>query len=195
MRRAMPRLAAFLLAGLLPACSYVGSPVDGAGSFIGNTVSFKTNPNRPIGDAPNLLRATGQQAESEPLTSDEGNIWPGPLPPSKTLSDLQREASEPISGVEVDPRTPLPRMGPGATPIAPAPLPRMPVPANQPTGVRPTGGVLQTPAGPAMTVMGGNGLRSFTLPNGVSGTVIDNGNGTATLLGTDGSSLIAPLPR
>ncbi len=197
----MRRLATIGLVLLLPACnSYVGNPVDGAGSFLKNTVSLSAGPNRPQGDMPNMQRVTGRPMDIEPLLPESGNVWPGPLPAAKTLADLQREAGAPLGGVEADPRTPLPRSGSSSSiPMAPAPiapLPRATTPAPQPlTPPRPGAGVLQTPAGPAMTTMNQNGTQTFTLPSGVTGMVINNGNGTATLMGSDGSTLIAPMSR
>ena len=57
----MRRTALLGLTLLLPACeNYVGNPLDGFGGFIADTHSFHTNPNRPPGDAPNMLRVEGQ---------------------------------------------------------------------------------------------------------------------------------------
>jgi hypothetical protein len=209
----MRRLFPLGLLLLLPACNYVGSPVDGAGNFLGDTISFRTNPNRPAGDAPNMLRVMGVEAPAEPLLSEPGDVWPGPLPPAKTLSDLQREPNAapavvpgsgdteniPGSGDAGSIPRPMPR-GSSMGPIAPTqtvPALRMPPPpANQPTGAgSPSTRVIQTPAGPAITSVGGNGIETFTMPSGKTGMVINNGNGTATLVGSDGSTVIAPIPR
>jgi hypothetical protein len=195
----MRRLVPLGLVLLLPACNYVGNPTDGSGTFLKNTLLPYANANRPQGDMPTMQRVTGRPIDAEPLLPEEGNVWPGPLPPAKTLGDLQREAGAPLGGVEPDPRTPLPRSGSSTPPMAPAPiapLPRATTPAPQPlTPPRPGAGVLQTPSGPAMTTTNQNGTQTFMLPNGVSGMVINNGNGTATLMGNDGSTLIAPMTR
>ena len=195
----MRRLATLGLVLLLPACDYVGNPVDGGGGFVKNTFSLSSSPNRPQSDMPNMQRVTGRPMDIEPLLPEPGNVWPGPLPPAKTLADLQREAGAPLGGVEADPRVPLPRSGSSSMPVPPpalAPLPRPGTPAPQPlTPPRSGAGMLQTPAGPAMTTVNQNGTQTFTLPSGITGMVINNGNGTATLMGSDGSTLIAPMSR
>lgn len=189
----MRRLFPLGLLFLLPACSYVGNPFDGFGSFIGDTVTFHTKANQPQGDAPNMLRVTGQEAPSEPLLPEPGNVWPGPLPPARTLSDLAHD----------------PNLMPGTstmTPLAPTPtvppLRMAPPPPNQPgASASPNqpgasvGRVLQTPSGPAITSIGNNGVETFTMPNGRTGIVVNNGNGTATLNGADGATMIAPIPK
>ncbi len=90
----MRRLALLALVLLLPACqTLVGSPFDGAGKAISDTETFTINPNRPQGDAPNLLRVEGKPVDEAPLQTEPGNIWPGPLPPPPTLEDLERTQS------------------------------------------------------------------------------------------------------
>ncbi len=196
----MRRLFPLGLLLLLPACNYIGSPIDGIGKFISDTISFSTGPNRPAGDAPNMVRVGGNAAPEQPLLPEAGNVWPGPLPPAKTLSDLQRDPGVvPGSGDASSIPKPMPignTVGPAApTRTVPA-LRAAPPPPNQPLGANsPTGRVLQTPIGPAITSVGGNGTETFTLPTGKTGTVINNGNGTATLIGSDGSTTIVPVPR
>ena len=193
----MRRLLPLGLLLLLPACDYIGNPLDGIGSFLSDTISFTTKPNQPVGDAPNMVRVRGEAAPDQPLLPEEGNVWPGPLPPAKTMSDLQRDLGPAPGTGDADaiPR-PMPRSAPMApmtpTPTVP-PLRVPPPPKNQPMGAAaPTGRVLQTPAGPAITSVGGNGIEMFTMPTGKTGTVINNGNGTATLIGSDGSTVTVP---
>lgn len=187
MRRLLP-LAALLA---LAACdSYVDSPVDGFGNFIGDTLTFSLNPNRPDGDAANMLRVTGQGVTPEPLKPEDGNVWPGDLPPIKTLADLQKEGPTPLGDVPGSPSLPTTR-----SPVVP-PLSIAPPPASQPTpGPKPQSRVFQTPSGPVVTSIGGNGIETFTSANGMTGTVINNGNGTATLIRADGTSSVVPVPR
>lgn len=200
----MRRLLPLSLLVMLPGCdfigNYVGNPFAGFGTFIGNTISFDTNPNRPQGDTPNLRRVRGDEQIADPLTPEPGNVWPGPLPPAKTLSDLQRDSAQPLGGMDPDP---TPRITPPrGSSIPPAPLPRAsapiltPPPANQPLATpRPQSRVFQTPQGPAITNVGGNGIETFTLPNGMTGTVSNNGNGTATLIRSDGVTTVVTVPR
>ncbi len=168
-----------------------GNPTAGMGNFLGDTISFNTNPNRPVGDAPNVQRVMGKGYEPEPLLPEPGNVWPGPLPEPKTLSDLQKEGTlgsadpAPAAAPVVAPR-PVPRAS--AAPVA-API------GTAPTIPTPRGRVLQTPAGPGVTTMGPNGIETIMLPNGQQGTVMQNQNGTANILMPDGRSFSVPYPR
>lgn len=165
---------------LLAGCDYVGNPADGFGGFMSDTVSFKSNPNQPIGVAPNMERVMGQPADVKPLLPEPGNVWPGPLPPAKTLSDLQHEAGQPLGA------------GPGV-----AGMPEVPAPKPVPTTLVPPahGRVLNTPNGPATTTVGSNGVETYTLPNGKQGLVMPNANGSLTLIGSDGSTITVPAPK
>lgn len=162
---------------LLAGCDYVGNPGAGFGGFMGDTVSFQTNPNMPVGNAPNMERVMGRPSDTPPLLPEPGNVWPGPLPPAKTLSDLQREAGTPID------------VGAGMAGVhGPAPIPARVVPSQRPR-------VIATPDGPATTAVGGNGVETYTLPNGTQGLVMPNGDGSLTLIGADGSTMTVPKPK
>ena len=188
MRRLMlPLLLAIPLSGC---ATHVGNPADGLGGFLGNAFSWRGNSNRPAIDSPNARRVMGATEEAEPLLPEAGNVWPGPLPPARTMSDLQRDMSTPLPPIDA-PRG----AGAGAAPApGPAGARPTPPPAAIPAPV-PGGRVLQTPQGPASTVIGGNGVETFTLPNGRSGIVMPNANGTLTLIGPDGTSQTIPAPR
>lgn len=165
---------------LLAGCAYVGDPTAGFGGFMSDTVSMQANPNMPAGEAPNMERVMGKTATVQPLLPEPGNVWPGPLPPAKTLSDLQHEAAPPIGG------------GPGVAGmpavVAPKPMPStLAAPAH--------GRVLNTPSGPATTTVGSNGVETYTLPNGKQGLVMPNANGTLTLIGSDGTTITVPAPK
>ena len=171
---ATARRLAVLSAGLLLAgCNIVGNPLVGGGTHLADTISFNTNPNRPVADAPNINRVLGQGYEEEPLLPEAGNVWPGPLPPSRTLSELQREG-------------PL-----GSDPVAePARAAR---PAATSAPVR--GRVLQTPMGPGVTTIAGDGSETVLLPNGQKGSVTPAGSGTSTIRLPDGKTMTVPDPR
>jgi hypothetical protein len=53
--------------------------------------------------------------------------------------------------------------------------------------------VYQTPQGQAVGTQNGNGVQTYTAPNGGMGIVVPNGNGTSTLIGPNGVSS-APNP-
>lgn len=202
MRRIVPIL---LSTALLAGCStMIGNPADGFGGFLGDVISLRANPNRPTIDSPNARRVMGAEVVADPLETEAGNIWPGPLPPARTMSDLQREfggtlppidapnprgsSSSPSPGVTSPGATPpgaTPAALPGARPIAPQPAVQL-VPGSR---------VLQTPGGAATTVIGSNGVETFTLPGGRTGIVMPNANGTLTLIGPDGTTQTIPAPR
>ncbi len=50
------------------------------------------NPNVPVTDSVNMSRVKGGDVAVTPLTTEPGDIWPGPLPPPKTLQDLERQS-------------------------------------------------------------------------------------------------------
>lgn len=204
----MRRIASILLPIALPAllltgcATHVGNPTDGMGGFLSSVFSWRGNTNRPLIDSPNARRVMGAEVEAAPLEPEGGNVWPGPLPPPRTMSDLQNDMSNPLPPIDaLVPRAsaPPPAVTPAAvstsrpaTPQAAVPRPAVAQPAVQ---AIPTGRVLQTPAGPATTIIGSNGVETFTLPSGRSGIVMPNANGTLTLIGPDGTTQTIPAPR
>ncbi len=192
----MRRIALLLAPALLAGCAtHVGNPADGLGGFLGNVLSFNTNPNRPVVDSPNARRAMGVAEAAEPLEAEPGNVWPGPLPPARTMSDMQRDMG---SLPPID--TPAPRSSaapPPAVALPPASIaaPRPAPPAAATTPAASAGRVLQTPSGPAVTTIGSNGVETYTLPTGRTGIVMPNANGTLTLIGPDGTTQIVAAPR
>ncbi len=194
----MRHIAMLGLILLLPACS-------GLGGMISDTVSFNRNPNLPPGDSDNMLRVRGEGVETVPLLPEPGNVWPGPPQPEPTLGDLQREQNQgelpPPAQVPVVPH-PQPRGSStppeSVQPNAPAPLPLNPPALRNAPSVAlppPVPGVVQTPQGSAVISTTRNGQQTYTLPNGVTGRAISNGNGTVTLIGPDGSVQSVPAPR
>ncbi|WP_162800459.1 hypothetical protein [Acidibrevibacterium fodinaquatile] len=99
------------LALLLPGCS-------GFGTFLGDTYGFHGDEHLPIGDAENVRRVEGQPANEPPLTTEPGNVWPGPVPTEPTLSDLERAQDQEIK--QYRPSTPPPSTtAPSKSPPAP----------------------------------------------------------------------------
>jgi hypothetical protein len=186
---------------LLPGCAYVGNPFDGFPGFIGDTHTIHRGVNAPSGDSINMRRARGQQMPEDPLLPEQGNIWPGPPPPEPTLSDLEKQQGNPVPPGEEFPRLPPPR---GSTASPPGQVPGAPmssIPTNPPvspgapsiTASPPV--VVQTDRGPATIQTDTNGIQTFQMPGGASGHVVNNGNGTMTLIGNDGRVFSAPAPR
>lgn len=211
----MRRLAMLGLLLCASGCSYVSSPFVSGGEFIGETHTFARNPNRPVGNSENILRVTGRPVDVPPLTPESGNVWPGPVPPTPTLQDIERQQNNPTLGnqppppggvLQLPPETPprpLPRIGqPRGSSSPPSqdgvvtPPQRTPGPnsaPNLPNAQVPR--TLITPQGPVTTNPGGNGITTYTMPNGGTGIVVPNGNGTSTLVGPDGSVTTVPNAR
>jgi hypothetical protein len=199
----MRRIALLGLTLLLPACQdYVGNPIAGAGGFLGDTMNIHLNPNAPVGNAPNLLRAAGRQVEQPPLTPEPGDVWPGPVAPEPTLQDIQRQQNQQELGnpEQPPPSRPMPRGSstpPGPAPeLPPFPAPQAaPPPAPLPPPSGPTSRVYPTPRGPAIGIPSGNGVQTYTDPSGGMGIVVPNGNGTSTLIAPNGTVTTVPNPR
>lgn len=191
----MRRFALFGLVLLLPGCT-------GFGDFVGDTFSYRTNPNAPIGNSENMRRARGLDAEIEPLVPEPGNIWPGPVQAMPTLQDLERGGFQPTpTGTPYAPdhRQPAPRGSstpPGSVQPGLPPELRVPPPAisTAPPARNPAGQVVQTPRGPGVTSGGTPGYQTLTTPQG-SAVVVPNGNGTSTVIHSDGRVETIPTPK
>jgi len=165
-------------------------------------------PHAPVGDSENLRRAMGEDVIVKPLTPEPGDVWPGPLQPEPTLEDLVKQGNmgapeQPVPGSPLQRGTRPPIKG-SSTPPANAqpglpPLPAFPgtsaAPAAPPPGRNPGGQVLQTPSGPAVTNGGTSGYQTLTEPGGGSAVVVPNGNGTSTIIHSDGRIETVPTPK
>ncbi len=67
------------------------------------------NPNAPASQSETAQRALGKQVAVTPIPPQAGNVWPGPVQPMPTLSDV--EANSNIA------------LGQGYTPSLPSPYP------------------------------------------------------------------------
>jgi hypothetical protein len=177
------------------------------------------NPNMPVGDSENLLRAKGDPVVVPPMTTEPGDIWPGPIKPPPTLQDLEQQGltggvEQPVPGSplnrstspELPPALP-PQLPQGSstppsayhprTPPTPTPTPGSPATASAPAQPSngPAGQVLQLPAGPGNITGGSSGYQTMTLPGGGSAIVVPNGNGTSTVIKSDGTIETVPTPR
>lgn len=174
-----------------------------------------TNPNLPAGDSENMQRVEGRGASIAPLTPEPGDIWPGQLKPPPTLEDLEREGhltpqteapvpGSPLSrGMEGPVPSPNPSTGsstlPGNAQPGLAPLPATPGPATArqpPPSVAPnqTGRVLETPQGPNVITGGTPNYQTTITPGGGQSIVVPNGNGTSTVIHSDGRVETVPTP-
>ena len=55
--------------------------------------------------------------------------------------------------------------------------------------------MIQTPGGPAVTTGGGPGYQTTTTPGGGQAIVVPNGNGTSTVIHSDGRIETIPTPK
>ncbi|HKM65084.1 MAG TPA: hypothetical protein VJY39_21610 [Acidisphaera sp.] len=184
----MWRYALLGLTLLLPGCATFGD-------FLGDTFTYDTNPNRPVGDSENMKRVEGKQVPVGPLLPEPGDVWPTQIEAVPTLQELEKQTNQGLPAPALTPEfAPLaahaqPRPGAGAAPGT-GPSPTTPAPSI--TTPSPT---LTTPSGPQAPATGGSGLQtippSSTSPGGI---VVPNGNGTSTLISPNGTVTTIPTP-
>lgn len=151
----------------------------------------------PTGNSENLLRAQGLPVAVQPLTTEPGNVWPPPPAAEPTLELLEQEGGQ-LPNEAVPPPVPAQR-GSSTPPPMPAPPPTS-IPAIPPVAAPnapavPPPPVVNTPSGPAAVSGGGGGYRTVTLPNGTTGIVVPNGNGTSTVIYSNGQVQTIPTPK
>jgi hypothetical protein len=127
------------------------------------------SPNTPETASVNMRRVKGGDVAVTPLSTQPGDIWPGPLPPPTTLQDLEKQGQ---TGVEAPVKgSPLNRSGSSLT----APL----------------------PSGTQGTPQGGTSTGSATGPGQPPDQriIVPNGNGTSTVIYPDGRIETIPTPK
>ena len=174
-----------------------------------------SNPNMPAGTSENMRRVTGEQVDTAPLNPEPGDIWPGPVQAIPSLQELEQQGlqsgpEQPVPGSPESqgnaptPYTPPPPPKRGSsTPPAPIPpttappqvRPAPPVATVPPPAQNPGGQLYQTQKGPGVTGGGTTGYQTLTTPGGGSAIVVPNGNGTSTIIHSDGSIETVPTPR
>jgi hypothetical protein len=186
----------------------------GYGTWRDPPFATATNPNLPAGASENMRRAMGEAVEAPILTPEPGDIWPGPLPPEPTLQELEQQGEQtgpqratpgsPEYQNQQPPNLPPPPAAHGSsTPpgsnqpgLAKLPAPTAPPPVNTtPPAPNAAGQVIQTPNGPSVTTGGTSGYQTTTTPGGSSAIVVPNGNGTSTIIHSDGRIETVPTPR
>ena len=164
------------------------------------------NPHLPVADSDNMRRVMGQDAPTAALHPEPGDIWPGPLPPSPTLSDMEN-GTVPLGAPAEMPNhgssaLPAPNPAPGSSvPSVPAyqpPAPSMAQPAAPSAAAAPAmrNPTVPTARGPAAVTGGTNNYQTIN-PPGSAGTaiVVPNGNGTSTVIHSDGRIETIPTPK
>ncbi len=161
-----------------------------------------SNPNLPPGDSETIRRAMGQTANVEPLTTEPGDVWPGPIKPPPTLQDLENPNGEPLQplppvGSSSPPPTsplnfpPLPSAAPSTT------LPAQSSATGQPTAPTPppAGQVYPTSKGSAVSTGGTSKYQTVAIPGDGQAIVVPNGNGTSTIIHPNGTVETVPTPK
>lgn len=213
----MRRLSFVALTLLLGGCS-------GLGHYMGDTAWPFGNPNSPANDAHEatpmsqsltMQRALGHDVPVATITPQAGDVWPGPVKPIPTLSEVQQNMNTPLGQMYEQNQTPpaapgvpltVPTYtvpsGAVARPAGPdqsdidfkAPAQPAPVPSATP-GQADIGRVLIGPAGPIGIITGGTQSAQQVAPiDGKGGGILmPNGDGTATLVEANGHIITMPF--
>ena len=159
------------------------------------------DPYMPAGDAENLRRAQGIPVNAPPLTTEPGDIWPGPVQSEPTLKTWtgERSVAEPgdAAADAAHPRQLYAARAcashPAGARIAPVAPPA--IPAVPPVGPPVAGAPYQTPQGTGVTSGGTSAYKTITMPNGSTAIVVPNGNGTSTVINSNGTVQTIPTPK
>ncbi|HQT66523.1 MAG: hypothetical protein B7Z78_05680 [Rhodospirillales bacterium 20-60-12] len=213
----MRRLSFVALTLLLGGCS-------GLGHYMGDTAWPFGNPNSPaneaheatpMGQSLTMQRALGHDVPVATITPQPGDVWPGPVKPIPTLSEVQQNMNTPLgqmyeqtptppaaSGVPLTVPTYTVPSGAVARPAGPDQsdidfkAPTQPAPAPGATqGQADIGRVLIGPAGPIGIITGGTPSAQQVAPiDGKGGGILmPNGDGTATLVEANGHIITMPF--
>jgi len=173
--RALPAFAILLLA--LAGCTQVHAPF-----FAGS------DPYAPTGDGETMHRVRGEAPKAAPLAQAEGNVWPGPIQAEPTLESLEKEQLS-LPGQPAPPAVPGARPGlPAGTGVGELPaIPPVPRVAGTPPFITREGSAVPSTGTPA--------YQTIRMPNGTTGIVVPNGNGTSTIIRSDGGVETVPTPK
>lgn len=139
---------------LLGLISMVTLPLMGCGDTWWNPpLTGGYNPHVPVVDSDNMRRVMGFDSPTAALESERGDVWPGPLPPSPTLS-----GSEAQGGMTALPMPFAPRDS------AAAPVPT--APARPRVAVPPPAVPAAAPNNAPIVVPNGNGTSTVIHPDG-----------------------------
>ncbi|HSU05980.1 MAG TPA: hypothetical protein VLI93_10425 [Acetobacteraceae bacterium] len=173
--------------------------LSGCGFYAWHDLPFVagSDPYMPAGASENLRRAQGIPVNVEPLQQEPGNVWPGPVEAEPTLETLEKSGGQLPNAVpppELPPQrgSPVPPAGAPPPPLKIPPVPPAATPANPPVAGTP---LYQTPQGPGVPTGGTSAYQTITLPNGTTAIVVPNGNGTSTIIKSDGTVQTVPTPK
>jgi hypothetical protein len=115
--------------------------------------SSGSNPNLPVTNSINMSRVLGDGVAVTPLTTEPGDIWPGPLQAPKTLQDLEKEGPASSKPEAPTKGSPLSRAG-------------NPLLAPLPSGTSGTPPAAPDQADRRIIVPNGNGTSTVIYPDG-----------------------------
>ena len=167
-----------------------------------------SDPYAPSGETENMRRARGQPVAVQTLSPASGNMWPGPIQKTPSMADLVKQESQgqlppmqQLPGQPPSPTLPPENRAVPSTPVQPVepnipPVPQAGAPPAPEASSGPnTGQVVQTPGGPSVTTGGTSAFKTVTMPNGQTGILVPNGNGTSTIIMSNGQVQTVPTPK
>ena len=167
-----------------------------------------SDPYAPSGETENMRRARGQPVAVQTLSPASGNMWPGPIQKTPSMADLVKQESQgqlppmqQLPGQPPSPTLPPENRAVPSTPVQPVepnipPVPQAGAPPAPEASSGPnTGQVVQTPGGPSVTTGGTGAFKTLTMPNGQTGILVPNGNGTSTIIMSNGQVQTVPTPK
>ena len=180
----MWRCALLGLTLLLPGCATFGD-------FLGNTFTYDTNPNRPVGDSENMKRVEGKDVPLGPILPEPGDVWPTGIEKVPTLQELEKQTNQGLP-----PAAPSPELGPMLPHAQPRPTPGTgPSPSTTVPPITVPSPTVTTPSGPQVPGTSGGGVQTLPPSGGKpGGIIVPNGNGTSTLISPDGTVTTIPTP-
>ena len=159
----MKRIASLTLVLMLSACGYK--------TWWNPPFVEGFNPNLPATDSENMRRVQGLEPSEPVLTTEAGDIWPGPLKPPPTLQDMEAGVTSQPEAPKLG--SPLSRRGQTSDSGAAGSAGGQPASTN--------GSPASKPGGQSGSV----GQGTANTPGGQS-IVVPNGNGTSTVIHADG---------
>jgi hypothetical protein len=204
MHRSASGLAiAIPLAGALTLLAGCNGSID----YFTDTHSPRLHVNRPIGNSENVRIVDGQAVAVEPLKTEGGNVWPGPIEPVPTLGDLQKMPPRPLpdlNGITPPPLANTPSIVVPELPHHLQPRPdegagvlNGPLTPSGPPVASPQGAIIHTPEGNAVNTNNPSGIPQTNPANPGDkslGITVPNGNGTSTVIAPDGTITTIPTP-
>jgi len=186
--------ASHIMIVMLPCLSLL-SGCAGVGNELYDMTRPFSEPNAPPLDALNMQRVRGADVAVQPITPQAGDVWPGPVKPVPTLSQIQKHMNVPLQQEFQNEYGPAsPPAGGGANHVPEGSKPH----SNSTGGAQPIGQTLIGPHGPVGIITGpseGRYQRVAPVNGEGGGLLIPSGTGgSATLVEPNGKTVIVQVP-